>query len=195
MFVASFGAVLTAYAFSDVSYQLITWFDAYDTTHSEACVDNDSRTGSDGTCDSADAEGYALEQDMLIVHLIENLYYFFVTTAISLGGMIFYYVFQPLDDTPECNFDVNTSHYDGVGAIIGNIKDYETCMANIDDIFKRMDLNNDGYLQRCEDAAFQHFMGSTEEYAAKFSSEFSVASARALCAEGFDKPYNMDKSH
>lgn len=38
-------------------------------------------------------------------------------------------------------------------------------------------------------------MGSTKEYAAKFSSEFSVSSARKLCDEGFDKPYDYDSMH
>ena len=109
-------------------------------------------------------------------------------TSISYGGYIFYLVFDPLDDTPECEWVSDTSHYDGVGAIIGQIKDYESCVANIGDVFKKMDLNNDGYLERCEDANFQHFMGSTKEYAAKFSSEFSPSSALALCAEGFDQP-------
>ena len=123
----------------------------------------------------------------MIYHFVVTLYSYWVFSWIAYSGFIFYSLYQPLNDTPECDFDVDTSHYDGIKSIIGNIKDYDTCMANIDDIFKRMDLNNNGYLERCEDAAFQHYMGSTKEYAAKFSSEFSVSSARALCAEGFDK--------
>jgi len=127
--------------------------------------------------------------DWLIVHGLETDFFTFVIWTISLGGFIFYLIFDPLDDTPECNFDVDTSHYDGVAAILSQFKDYESCLANIDDVFNKMDLDNNGYIERCEDAAFQHFMGSTKEYAAKFSSAFSAASARALCAENFEKPY------
>ena len=60
MFVAAFGASLTAYSFADSSFQLISWFDNYDTTKNEACQDNDNKNGDAGTCDSADPEGYAL---------------------------------------------------------------------------------------------------------------------------------------
>lgn len=129
-----------------------------------------------------------MQWDWIITHGITTAYAYFVLTAISYGGFIFYGVFDPLDDTPECDWDVDTNHYDGVSAIIGQINDYDSCMANILFIFAKMDLNNDGYVERCEDANFQHFMGSTKEYAAKFSSEFSKSSARALCAEGFDMP-------
>jgi len=129
------------------------------------------------------------------VHGVDTYLFYFVYTSMSLFGYIFYAVFAGVDDTPDCNWNVDDSHYDGVNAVIGQIKDYESCIANIDDIFKRMDLNNDGYLDRCEDANFQHFMGSTKEYAAKFSSEFSVSSARKLCDEGFDKPYDYDSMH
>jgi len=83
---------------------------------------------------------------MIIVHGTEIYSFYALYTLMSLFGYIFYAVFAGRDDTPDCNFDVDTSHYDGVAAIIGQIKDYESCMANIDDVFKRMDLNNDGYL-------------------------------------------------
>ena len=102
-------------------------------------------------------------------------------TAISYGGYIFYLVFDPLNDTPECEWVSDTSHYDGVGAIIGQIKDYESCVANIGDIFKKMDLNNDGYLERCEDANFQAAQGQDEAFARKFSTAFTRPFVRIVC--------------
>jgi hypothetical protein len=53
-------------------------------------------------------------------------------------------------------------------------------------VFKKMDINGNGHVERCEDASFQQFMGSSEEYATKYSSEFSVAGALAICKENFD---------
>lgn len=187
MFVSTFSAVLTAYATAWSSDWLLKWWDAYTGERNEAC--NDDNNYGQPACNGKDANGTGVTWDWIIVHGLITDYFTFVMWSISFGGFIFYLIFNPLDDTPECNFDVDRSHYDGVQAIIGSISDYDTCLANIDDIFKKIDMNNDGTISRCEDAAFQHYMGSTREYAGKFSSEFSAASARALCAEDFEKPY------
>jgi len=91
-----------------------------------------------------------------------------------------------------CDFTAAPAgQYDGIKDIMANIKDYDSCMANILDIFKKMDINGNGHIERCEDANLQKFMGSTEEYATKFSSEFSVAGAQAICSENFTKTYKM----
>jgi hypothetical protein len=146
MFVASFATALTGYSMAYASEKLIHYWDQYDQTMREACEDDD--------VNKCDTRGTAVQWDWIITHGLTTAYTYFVLTGISYGGYIFYLVFDPLNDTPECNWDVDTSHYDGVGAIIGQIKDYESCAANIGDIFKKMDLNNDGYLERCEDANF-----------------------------------------
>ena len=180
--------MITAYTLACVSDELISYFGEYD---------DDTKTEGDEKTDSSadDADGTSAQWDLGITHLLTTFYAYFVFTAIAYGGYIFFAIFQPLDDSNiVCDFSAAPSdQYDGVNAILGNIKDYDTCMANILDVFKKMDINGNGYIERCEDASFQHFMGSTEEYATKFSSDFSVTSALALCSENFEATSSMDK--
>lgn len=77
--------------------------------------------------------------------------------------------------------EIPAGAFDGVKSIIANLKDYETCSANIDSLFKKMDVNNDGFIDRCEDALFQKYMGSADDYAIKFSAAFDIYNFRALC--------------
>lgn len=65
--------------------------------------------------------------------------------------------------------------------------DYDSCMANIMKSFEIMDLNKDGFLERCEDAKFQHAMGSSKEYALKFSSPISKGYTESICLRNFSK--------
>lgn len=115
--------------------------------------------------------------------MIATFYAYFVYTAISYGGYIFFATYGGLEDNLQCDFNPPAGQYDGVKDIIASVKDYDSCIANIDDIFKKMDINKNGHLERCEDANFQHFMGSSIEYATKFSSEFTIYSGRAICNE------------
>lgn len=178
LFVSCFGIVLTGYSLAYSADNLIGFYGQYD---------DDTKTEGDDKNDASndDPDGTSIQWDLLIVHGLETFYAWFVFSAISYGGFIFYSLFNPLDDNIECDFNVPASQYDGTMAIIGNVKDYESCMANIDDVFKKLDANGNGFIERCEDANFQHAMGSTKEYSTKFSSEFSVAGLRALCKENF----------
>lgn len=52
-------------------------------------------------------------------------------------------------------------------------------------IFNILDLNNDRFVDRCEDATFQRAMGATQKYAWKFSGQFNLASMKKICNEEF----------
>ena len=175
LFICTFGVVLTAYTLAYTSDELISYFGEYD---------DDTKTEGDQKTDASevDPDGTSAQWDLGITHMITTFYAYFVYTAISYGGFIFFSTYGTLEDKVQCDFNVPDSQYDGVKDIISNIKDYDSCIANILDVFKKMDVNKNGYLERCEDAQFQHFMGSTVEYATKFSSEFSAASAEDICS-------------
>lgn len=70
--------------------------------------------------------------------------------------------------------------------IFNGMIDRASCLAAIDAAFDIQDLNKDGYIDRCEDAILQKVvMGATEEYATKFSGEFTKASYRRICGENY----------
>lgn len=123
----------------------------------------------------------------MITHLISTFYTYFVFTMISYGGFFFLYqFFYEAKDNFVCDFtDLDKSAYNGVTDLLQNIKDYDSCMANIDAIFDFEDQNKDGFIDRCEDASFQVAMGSAEDYAIKFSSPFSRSDLRHVCKENF----------
>lgn len=50
-----------------------------------------------------------------------------------------------------------------------------------------MDLNKSNMIERCEDAKFQFFMGSTKEYALKFSSAYTRPAVQQICLDDFEE--------
>lgn len=95
---------------------------------------------------------------------------YFVFSAIAYGGYIFMNQFDPLSGPKlECAFDIPESQYAGVQNVLSQITSYEKCMEVIPQVFAYEDANKNGLVERCEDANFQVAMGSTKEYATKFS--------------------------
>lgn len=94
-----------------------------------------------------------------------------------------------LEDDFECVLDLATYSFDNTYSQVINtfstFTNRETCLAGIDGLFTILDLNNDGYVSRCEDAAFQVAIGSKEEYAFRFSGQFTLSSFRQICMEEF----------
>lgn len=176
LFVQTFGVVLTGYSLAYTSDPLIGYFDKYDDdTNNEATKKEDgSQVSTDGT---------SARNDIGISHMITTFYGFAVFVAISVGGMIFFNQFDPLEDNIQCDMELPDGAFDGVKAILANITDYDSCRANMDNLFKKLDLNQSGIYDRCEDALFQKFMGATDEYAIKYSAAFDIYAARAICDE------------
>ena len=107
--------------------------------------------------------------------------------AISIGGQIFMQNFLGFDDNLVCDFtQASASTFSGIGAVFQGMTDRASCLAKIDEAFAIQDLNKDGLVSRCEDAMLQHYLlGSTKEYATKFSGEFNKAGYRKICNENF----------
>jgi len=65
------------------------------------------------------------------------------------------------------------------------MKDRASCAKVIDQIFALEDLDGNGLVTRCEDAMFQYANGSSEEYALKFSSQYTIGAFQNICNENF----------
>jgi hypothetical protein len=92
LMIVTFGTVVTAYALACTSDELISYFGEYD---DNTKTEGDQKTDSSAT----DADGTSAQWDLGITHLLTTFYAYFVYTAISYGGYIFFLVFDPLDDS------------------------------------------------------------------------------------------------
>lgn len=175
IFVVTMGVVVAACGLSEIANEVISYFDEYQ---------NDVNTEGNQKQDASQffSDGTSAQWDVVITHLISTFYSYFVFSAISYGGFIFFNQFFYAPDSFACDLStVDKAAYNGVQDLLGNIKDYDSCMANVDAIFDFEDQNKDGFIDRCEDASFQLAMGATEEYALKFSSPFSRSDLRLVC--------------
>ena len=113
------------------------------------------------------------------MHLVTANYGFFVFEVIAVGALIFAWSFLDLaKDGEDFQCDINglgdKSGYSGLQSVFESIKDKQSCLDNIGKAFAILDLNGDHLLSRCEDAAFQVAMGSSEEYSKKFSAAYTL---------------------
>lgn len=109
----------------------------------------------------------------------------------GVAGALFTYFYMPKvfeEDSLECNFTqgIDRTFYEDVFNIRAAMTSRASCATGIDNIFAILDLNNDGVVDRCEDARFQIAAGSTSDYALKFSEKFNLHSFEQICYEEFD---------
>lgn len=174
--------MISAYAMTETAGELISYFDLYDDdTNSEADDKNDSSND--------DPAGTSAQND-LVAHLITVFYGYFVMSVIAIGGYMFMFNFTSFDDdfASHCEIENKTfDDYAGAFPTILSMTSYADCMTKIDTVFTFFDDNGDGYVDRCEDANFQHAVGETKEYSIKFSAPFTKDSFRKICEKRF--PY------
>ena len=175
------------YCMGDVVDEIVDWFNNYQ-----------DKTDDEGTNDGVvDPAGTATTED-LIYHAVIGVYSMFVFDSMAFGSYIFGWEFLNLsEDNLECDVEsADLSVYNEAFEIAASMNSRSSCLENIQKIFDIMDLNHDNLLSRCEDATFQHAAGSTPEYAKKFSSIYTRASANMICNEFEDDgSHEMDDHH
>lgn len=170
-----------AYCLGEDANPLVGWFNNY--------ADKTKTEGQDKDDGDYDRDGTAAQED-IFYHFITAVYGMFINGMSNFGSYIFFDNFINIngDDGFKCDLsDANISSYSGAAAIAKNMKDRASCQTNIQKIFDLIDIDNDGYITRCEDAKFQFASGSTKAYALKFSSSYSRGSVNAICMQDFDE--------
>lgn len=115
------------------------------------------------------------------------MYSYVVIGMIAVGGNLFGNYFMGYDDNFECAVDEFVADdYKDFYDLAKTMKDRASCAKVIQQIFDIEDINNDNYVERCEDAKFQHAMGSIPYYAKKFSSAYTRDSFNQICNENFE---------
>lgn len=178
LMILAMGVAISAWTMGDVADNLLDWFNLYQ--------DDTDKEGTTKTDSVADLDGTAFEQD-LIYHSVTAAYSYIVLTAIMVGGYVFtfeFYKFFPVASDCEIT-DVSASTYEPVKTGIPLIFEgtYAECKANMATWFNILDLNNDGFVDRCEDAKFLYGVGNTEEYSQNYAGMVNLPELQALCAQ------------
>lgn len=142
--------------------------------------DDDERQEADKKTDSSDdyPDGTSASNDLLY-QLIIDIYAWLVLSVITIGSHIFHLAFFTLDDGFTC--EIESHDFSAAQNLMAQMTNKEKCLELIADAFKLVDINGDGMISRCEDASFQVASGSTKEYALKYSTSWTPASAKKFC--------------
>ena len=106
----------------------------------------------------------------------------FVQGIISISSWIFAWTWMDVKNGNadfECEID-RTRDFSGIIPVFQSMTSKADCLDKIDGIY---DTNSgaDGFYSRCDDVNLMVFFGNTEEYAKKFSSQFSRNYLTMLC--------------
>lgn len=81
-----------------------------------------------------------------------------------------------INELEDCDLDgVDESYYSDVRSLIAQEVDIASCKNAVKQIFRIADLNNNGHLDRCENAKFLYGLGNSQKYALNYVEEKSLA--------------------
>lgn len=152
-FIIGIGAWISGLALGDSCAELLGFFDNYNTKQ-EGTANNASQQDADGTSITYD----------LSYHLVTLAYYYVVSSAIWLGGIIMGFVYMlPKYEEYDCPVNPDVARYAPVPGLIAQELDVESCKNAVGQIFTIADLNGDGSISRCENVQFLKAMGNTDK--------------------------------
>lgn len=178
--VIGLGAFIPAVALGDSAKEMLGFYDNYN-TKTEGYNDNER-----------DNDGTSLIYD-LSYHTVTLVAYFFLTTSMWLGSVIFgfYYMFLEISLNEEyCDVTKYTkADYPGWDAIKHRFTDYQNCVDAIPEMIKALDKDGDNFVSQCEDAQFIYVEGLSKEDALRYNTNYGVKDARMLCKKNFPASY------
>lgn len=170
------GVWIAGHTLGDTVQELVDWFDHYqDDTKSEGDQKTDPSI--------VDEDGTSIAKD-LMYHSITAVYSWVLFTVIMAGGYYMVYTFghfYPLSNCPVTDFESST--YTNLKSQIEGLSQgtYQECLTSMEGIFNAIDLDNNGYVDRCEDAKFLMAIGNTEEYALNFTGTTNLPYLQGYC--------------
>lgn len=175
LMVLAFATWVAGHSLSDNADELLNWFDHY--------ADDTKTEGDDKTTSVVDEDGTSILYD-LVYHSTTLVYAYTVFTTIIMGGYWFamnYMKFKPVEN---CDLgSVDNSKYSNIVSDFEGLTQstYTECMAVMKTTSNTIDLNNDGFIDRCENAKFLKAIGNSEEYSLNYSSSGSLLGLQEYC--------------
>jgi hypothetical protein len=180
--ILALGVWISGWTIADTADELLGWFDKYD----DSTDDEGTQKQSPFTRDAA---GTSILFD-LIFHSVTAVYSLFVLSSIMVGGYVFAFIFAsfggPLNNCDLSDVDAATYSKDGVSFVDGIIPNLnqgtlQQCKDNMKLMFKAIDVNNDGYVNQCEDAKFLKAAGAPDDYALMYPGSASLYELQSYC--------------
>jgi hypothetical protein len=175
LMILAFATWTAGHSLADNADELLNWFDHYaDDTKTEGDTKQTSVLDEDGTSILYD----------LVYHSTTLVYAYTLFTTIIMGGYWFamnYMKFKPVENCDMGN--VNTAKYSNIVGDFKNLNQgtYDQCITVMKGVSKTIDLNEDGFIDRCENAKFLKAIGNSEEYALNYSSSGSLLELQEYC--------------
>lgn len=178
--IAGLGSIIGGFALGDTADNLLTWFDNYATK-----TNNEGRDKESG---KLDADGTAIEYDFLY-HYLTMVFGYITFGTIAGGGFWFMNNFMKVG--PATNCDLNAMSSSQINTMISQfgkvLVSKESCYENIPLMLQVMDVNKNGFIDRCEDALFQiHVVGNPEEYALNYNNILPLSAYKYRCDQIFN---------
>lgn len=171
--------VIGGYSLGEVADDLITYFDEYaDKTKERA---KDKNTG------VYDLYETAMRHD-IIYHYVTVFLGYTLFSWITFASHAWAEHFMIFNDDIDCDFNMmDQTVLDDAGAIFRQVTSLEKCYELVPQFLKVLDVNQNGWLDRCEDANnLVHLMGNTEAYGRKYSHALPHAFAYHRCDQLFN---------
>jgi len=128
------GAWISSIALGDSAKELLGFFANYNT----------KQEGTGNNASSPDADGTSIGYD-LGYHVATLAYYYLVSSAIWLGGIIFGFVYMFPSGDIDCDVaNIDQARYAPVQGLLDDQKDVESCKVAVGKIFNIADVNGDG---------------------------------------------------
>jgi len=188
LFVQAVAVWVSGYSLASNVDEIVDYFDHYaDKVDKEA----DTKTNSDPY-----VTGSAIEHD-LFFHGITGAYSWVIYTFIMVGGYYFAWHFGKFYPVSEdtCDVSYDASDYASFNSAFAAIPDgtYDQCLSTMKSIFNMLDKDNNGQIDRCEDAKFLLWANDgNKEYAMNYAGYANLADLQHYCQymviDAFDRP-------
>lgn len=130
------------------------------------------------------------------------MYSYVLYSFMMVGGYYYSWYFMKFYPVPEtCDIDTyDASDYSSFNSAFASIPDgtYDQCLSTMKSIFNSLDLDNNGQIDRCEDAKFLLWANDgNKEYALNYSGYGNLADLQHYCKimviDAFDMPMDNQK--
>lgn len=173
-------SIIGGFALGDTADNLLTWWDSYST--------KDRNEGQDKDTGKFDPDGTAAEYDFLY-HYVTMIFGYLTFGTIAAGGFIFAFTYMKAGPAVNCDLNaMNSSQINGMISAFGKVaQSKQACYENMPSMLQIMDLNKNGFIDRCEDALFQiHVVGNPEEYAVNYGNVLPLSAYKYRCDQIFN---------
>jgi hypothetical protein len=178
-------SLIGGFALGDVSYELLTWWDSYGQTQKAWYEGWDKETY------KYDTDGTAIEFDFQYHYIVLGASYILFSEIVA-GGFWFLWNFKGFKPAVNCNLKDPMSNADKdkmLGLFTQALTNIDNCYTYLPQMLKVLDVNKNGFIDRCEDSYLWLLTGVPEADALKNGNILPVSAVNYRCNQIFNPLY------